>query len=98
VELTERLSLDPFLAESGDDTNSSLTKSYSLKSIVHHLGSTADSGHYTADALRTMPSEEEPVAKWVSFDDGLTSETTSEAVRNSVQNQKTAYMVLYARD
>jgi Ubiquitin carboxyl-terminal hydrolase len=30
----------------------STTNEYTIKSIVHHIGSRASSGHYTADALR----------------------------------------------
>jgi ubiquitin C-terminal hydrolase len=92
VELTQRLSLDRFLAKKEDAAGKNY---YSLKSIVHHIGSTADSGHYTADALRKSQDDSQS-GTWVSFDDGLTNETTSTKVRNSVQNQKTAYMLLYS--
>jgi ubiquitin C-terminal hydrolase len=91
--LTEQLSLDRFVAKSAETT--SRGENYSLKSIVHHIGSTANSGHYTADALRIRADETGMKTSWVSFDDGMTSETTSAAVRNSVQNQKSAYMLLY---
>ena len=91
--MTEHFSLDRFLAKSAEKT--SLGENYSLKSIVHHIGSTANSGHYTADALRVQVDESDTKKTWVSFDDGITSETTGEAVRESVKNQKSAYMLLY---
>ena len=93
--MTEQLSLEAFLSNSADDT-SSQDKNYTLRSVVHHIGSTANSGHYTADALRIRQDENEAKETWVSFDDGITSETTSSAVRNSVRNQKSAYMLLYS--
>ena len=90
VELNEKLSLDSFLSDSASPSDRG--NSYSLKSVVHHIGSTANSGHYTADALRVRQDK----STWVSFDDGSTSETTGSAVRNSLRNQKSAYMLLYS--
>lgn len=88
VILSEKLSLDSFLKS---DSESATHSKYSIQSIVHHLGNTADSGHYTADAVRF----EGDSKKWISFDDGLTTETNSHSVLHSTQNQKTAYMLLY---
>ncbi|VEU45350.1 unnamed protein product [Pseudo-nitzschia multistriata] len=67
---------------------------YSLRSVVHHIGSTSVSGHYTADALRKDPLSGED--RWVSYDDGATAETKQGVVVGSSSNQKTAYMLLYA--
>jgi ubiquitin C-terminal hydrolase len=41
---------------SSSSTNASVgsSKSYKLQSIVHHIGSRASSGHYTADAIREV--------------------------------------------
>lgn len=50
VQLSECLSLDPFLLK--DETSTESKKEYKLRSIVHHIGSRASSGHYTADAVR----------------------------------------------
>ncbi len=55
VQLSESLTLDPFLMKVTDDEGSVATKSkkdYKLQSIVHHIGSRASSGHYTSDAVR----------------------------------------------
>jgi ubiquitin C-terminal hydrolase len=95
VALTQNLSLDEFL----DDTTKSATESgqgdtnssYSIMSIVHHIGNTASSGHYTADALRGENS-------WVSFDDGVTRELSPQDVFMSSNKQRTAYMIMYSLD
>jgi Ubiquitin carboxyl-terminal hydrolase len=53
VEISERLSLEHFLSTSDETEESCLSAGeYKLQSIVHHIGSRASSGHYTADALR----------------------------------------------
>lgn len=68
---------------------------YDVESVVHHIGGTAWSGHYTCDALRTSASESASRAKWISFDDGMTMATTADTVLMSEKSQKTAYMLLY---
>jgi len=111
VELTEELSLDDFMKTPAATT--AKPSQYALKAIVHHIGNTANSGHYTADALRfdhpptqnregqdgdlshkDMSRAEQP--QWVSYDDGVTKETTLAEVRGRVANQRTAYMLLYS--
>jgi len=72
---------------------------YDVKSVAHHIGGLAWSGHYTCDAIResklkSIPSKE-PAETWVSFDDGITSATTAAQVLKSEKSQKTAYMLLY---
>jgi preprotein translocase subunit SecD len=54
VEIAERLSLANFLSTSEESTEESSKSAgeYKIQSIVHHIGSRASSGHYTADALR----------------------------------------------
>lgn len=52
VEIAERLSLANFLSTGSEATETSLSGEYKIQSIVHHIGSRASSGHYTADALR----------------------------------------------
>jgi len=69
---------------------------YRLKSIVHHIGNTANSGHYTTDALRADP--EDGKDQWVSFDDGVAVERSLERVTQTTSNQKTAYTLLYSID
>lgn len=45
VELTESLSLGAFCTDPAP-------RGYKLRGLVHHIGSRASSGHYTADSLR----------------------------------------------
>jgi ubiquitin C-terminal hydrolase len=91
VELNKHLSLHKFLAEQKSHTPS---RNYTLKSIVHHIGKTANSGHYTADALRLDPENETP--QWVSYDDGITEETNEAELLGVNRTQRTAYMLLYS--
>mmetsp|Transcript_11045 Transcript_11045/g.23417 ORF Transcript_11045/g.23417 Transcript_11045/m.23417 type:complete len:208 (-) Transcript_11045:99-722(-) len=96
VELSQTLSIDKTLLVSKNSDSKESTvgiDKYSLKSIVHHIGDTANSGHYTTDALRKNPKD--GTDQWVSYDDGVTYEKSPEAVALSTTNQKTAYMLLY---
>jgi Ubiquitin carboxyl-terminal hydrolase len=52
VEIAERLSLANFLSTTSEACQTSSLGEYKIQSIVHHIGSRASSGHYTADALR----------------------------------------------
>jgi uncharacterized UBP type Zn finger protein len=94
VELNDKLSLDGFLSDKA--TSSILSSEYSLRSIVHHIGNTADSGHYTADALRETIQNGQTVDQWVSYDDSTSIESNLDKIRNTPSNQKTAYMLLYS--
>lgn len=67
---------------------------YSIRSIVHHIGNTANSGHYTADAIRFFPDDQEKPNQWMSFDDGITVLAGNDVLAN-VSKQKTSYMLLY---
>lgn len=67
------------------------TPAYNIRSVVNHIGSSAACGHYTADALRSYPGEEE--RRWTRFNDSVVSDISSvEAVSESY---RTAYMVMY---
>jgi len=74
---------------------------YSLKSVAHHLGSRASSGHYTAEAVRMVEKDtsttdkRETEEKWFIFDDGKVHDTSLESVTTTVNKQRTAYMLLY---
>ena len=110
VELTTTLSIDKLLTKNNskndDNNNKSVlettcalpsTKEYRLKSVVHHIGNTANSGHYTTDALRANP-DDDGNDQWVFYDDGVTAERSLERVVQTAKNQKTAYMLMYSLD
>lgn len=61
------------------------TPEYSLISVVHHIGASANCGHYTADAKRD--------GVWMRFnDEHVECISETEAIE---QSRHTAYMVLY---
>ena len=115
VAIPAKLSLDAFRADSNDKQEQTTTSAssssveYSLRSVVHHIGSRASSGHYTADAIRLCEKDQEPgdattadigtekemEEKWVMFDDGNSSVTTLERVTKNINRQRNAYMLLY---
>jgi ubiquitin C-terminal hydrolase len=89
------------------EQNALRESNFELQSIVHHIGSRASSGHYTADAVRTeVPkgnnetemsvSEVTSNDFWVSFDDSITNETSLEKILENRFKQSTAYMLLYS--
>lgn len=98
MELTKHVSLGKFLALNDEGRTNQMrqdqSKTYTLTSIVHHLGNTADSGHYTADALRRDPENGTP--RWISFDDGSTEEVREDEVLGDNRSRRTAYMLLYS--
>lgn len=89
VELSKSLSLDPFVKGTAV-----ASQNYKIQSIVHHIGSSADSGHYTADALRDDP-KDKSTKTWVSFDDTLVERVSEADVLEDKPRRKTAYMMLY---
>jgi hypothetical protein len=115
VAIPVKLSLDAFRVDSDDKQDqtsasaSSPSAEYSLRSAVHHIGSSASSGHYTADAIRLCEkdrelgdtttantgTEKEMVEEWVNFDDGNSAWTTLETVTN-FHRKSSVYMLLYA--
>ena len=99
VSIQPTISLGPIVGADQDDEaemeNGAAMASYDLKSVVHHIGGTAASGHYTADAIRVDESKPQNSETWVSFDDGRTSVTSADQVLHNDKSQRTAYMLLY---
>ena len=87
--------MEPFTKDEtkGDDENLVL---YKLQGVVRHIGNTAFSGHYTADALRTGKDRAGEDKEWVNFDDGTPSMTSIEGILDGERSQKNNYMMLYA--
>lgn len=57
---------------------------YKIRSVVHHIGSSASCGHYTADAVKNK--------QWRKFNDSRVTRITPE---QALSPTGTAYMVLY---
>lgn len=74
-----------------DDEMGDSERSYRIRSVVNHIGSSASCGHYTCDASRLYPNGER---QWTRFNDSWVSQvSTDDAMGASAQ--KTAYMVMY---
>ena len=70
-----------------DDTGD---RTYQIRSVVNHIGSSAACGHYTADAARVCPSGGR---QWNRFNDSYVSSISSEEAMK--ESSRTAYMVMY---
>lgn len=70
-------------------------KDYQLRGVVHHIGSSASSGHYTTDALRSDSSKKE---NWITFDDCITKTTSLSQVLNNERSQQNSYMIMYQQE
>eukprot|EP00957_Ditylum_brightwellii_P143118 10904960-Ditylum_brightwellii.AAC.1 len=103
-----RVTLDKTVSVQENDKNEenntrSKELKYSIRSVVHHIGSTAFSGHYTTDGIRTKHSQGESslsssqaaIQEWIAFDDGVTTALSEKDALKSANSQNNAYMVLY---
>lgn len=74
---------------------------YRAVGVVHHIGSTPHSGHYTADAVRSKDlglfddGISEGEYKWVTFDDTATTYTDKASVLDKESSQRNTYMAMY---
>lgn len=66
---------------------------YDLRGVVRHIGSTAFSGHYTADALR--PTKENS-HEWINFDDSNSTVTSIDMILHNDRSQRNNYMMLFS--
>lgn len=103
IPLEESLSIDPFVGKN----EKSLSGEYHLRSVVHHVGSTAFSGHYTNCAKRITLADGDnddttdertnnaPADNWVLFDDRVGTKKDMNYVAGNERNQRNCYMALY---
>mmetsp|Transcript_3030 Transcript_3030/g.6265 ORF Transcript_3030/g.6265 Transcript_3030/m.6265 type:complete len:1081 (-) Transcript_3030:4020-7262(-) len=90
IPLKDSLSISSFFSAEEEKPNGL----YHLCGVVHHVGNTAFSGHYTTCAKRNL--EEESVEEqWVFFDDTVGRRRTINYVTGNETNQKNCYMALY---
>ncbi|XP_049453913.1 ubiquitin carboxyl-terminal hydrolase 3-like [Epinephelus fuscoguttatus] len=68
---------------------------YSLVSVISHLGSTGESGHYISDGVHPDDRPDEPTDRWLNFNDSVVTETSGWSVCE--ERQKTAYILFYKR-
>eukprot|EP00985_Skeletonema_marinoi_P031452 scaffold37696_cov185-Skeletonema_marinoi.AAC.9 len=90
IPLKDSLSISSFFSAEEEKPNGL----YHLCGVVHHVGNTAFSGHYTTCAKRNL--EQESVEEqWVFFDDTVGRRRTINYVTGNETNQKNCYMALY---
>jgi len=96
IAFKENLSSGLFNSSSTVADKDLLHREYKLRGIVHHIGGTALSGHYTTDVLRQRPSSSVGgVENWVTFDDAHATEISSAEVLGDEGSQRNSYMILY---
>ena len=69
-------------------SNNNTNANYSMKSVVHHFGNNALSGHYVTDVKKHN--------SWTRFNDSVAKESSQAEVFGTGENRKTAYMCVYA--
>lgn len=63
--------------------------------VVHHLGDSVSSGHYTSCGLRSSIGAQDAQKQWVHFDDCVTDEQDLEYVTLDENNQRNCYIAVY---
>jgi len=96
IPLRDSLSLSSFFSSKEEGPNGL----YHLCGVVHHVGNTAFSGHYTTCAKRKLDEESAESStnveeQWVFFDDTVGERRTVNYVTGNETNQKNCYMALY---
>lgn len=83
---------------SEDDYNS--PQAFKLRSVIHHIGSSASCGHYTADALvdvivgKGKSCKYSKAGQWYKFNDSVTK-TIEKKDAYGKRSQETAYLAMY---
>ena len=113
VLLQDKVCLDPFMVKEGDekdedpivDDSTSKHQLFTATGVIHHIGSTPHSGHYTAHAVRSKDlglfddnSLGDNEKKWVTFDDTATSFTDPASVLDKDTSQRNTYMAMYVAE
>jgi len=106
IPLEESLSINPFVSKDEETPPGK----YHLRGVVHHVGISAFSGHYTACDKRTLKEGEDDDDKtksddgnspkdtgeqWVFFDDRAGTKKDLGWVTSNERNQRNCYMAVY---
>ncbi|XP_069389469.1 uncharacterized protein [Paralichthys olivaceus] len=68
---------------------------YSLVSIVSHLGSNGNLGHYVSAGVKRDAAQDDPTDQWVFYDDNYVKRTTGQSICNHLKTD--AYILFYKR-
>ena len=98
IPLEESLSISPFVGKKVEESPPSIY--YHLRSVVHHVGSTANSGHYITCGKRFICGENttgprEIEEQWMIFNDREGTKTSVNHVTDDERNQRNCYMAIY---
>jgi len=107
IPLEESLSINPFVGKNEESPSGK----YHLRGVVHHVGSTAFSGHYTTCAKRALHPDQQGndekksddannsppdnEEQWMFFDDRVGAKKDMDYVTGNERNQRNCYMALY---
>ncbi|XP_041851083.1 ubiquitin carboxyl-terminal hydrolase 29-like [Melanotaenia boesemani] len=68
---------------------------YSLVSVISHLGSSYDDGHYVSDGLHPYEDQDNNAERWLHYDDVNVYYNTGDNAREACKN--TSYVLFYQR-